>query len=51
MYLASGMLGNHIKIVNGDIATIYAHCKTIYVNENDIVFQGQNIGEVGQTRK
>ena len=30
-YLRKVICGNHIKIVDGDIATVYAHCKTIYV--------------------
>ena len=29
--------------------TVYAHCKTIYVKEGDIIKQGQAIGEVGST--
>ena len=44
-----GDLGNHLKIVNGDVMTVYAHCKKIYVNEGDIISQGQEIGEVGST--
>jgi len=31
--------------------TVYAHCKTIYVKEGQQVTQGQQIGEVGSTRK
>lgn len=44
-----GDYGNHIKIVNGDVMTLYAHCKTIYVKKGDEVKQGQKIGEVGST--
>lgn len=44
-----GDLGNHFKIVNDDTATVYAHCKTIYVKEGDVINQGQAIGEVGST--
>lgn len=29
--------------------TLYAHCKTIYVKEGDIVKQGEQIAEVGST--
>ena len=47
----SGDLGNHIRIVNDDVETVYAHCKTIYVKQGDKIVQGQNIGEVGSTRK
>lgn len=46
-----GELGNHIKIVSDGIMTVYAHCKTIYVKQGAQVNQGQNLGEVGQTRK
>ena len=31
------------------MATVYAHCKTIYVKEGDFIKQGQTIGEVGST--
>lgn len=44
-----GDYGNHVKITNGDVATIYAHCKTIYVKEGDKIVQGQQIGESGST--
>ncbi|MDO5555365.1 MAG: M23 family metallopeptidase [Clostridia bacterium] len=44
-----GDYGNHIKIANGDVITLYAHCKTIYVKQGDKVTQGQQIGEVGAT--
>ena len=46
---SEGDLGNHIKITNGDVSTVYAHCKTIYVKEGENVNQGQQIGEVGST--
>lgn len=41
--------GNHIYIQEGDVVTIYAHCKTIYVKKGDVITQGQKLGEVGQT--
>ena len=44
-----GSYGNHIFIQNGDVVTVYAHCKTLYVKEGDIITQGQELGEVGQT--
>ncbi len=44
-----GSFGNHIYIQSGDVVTIYAHCKTLYVKNGDIVTAGQKIGEVGQT--
>lgn len=46
---SEGDLGNHLKITNGDISTIYAHCKTIYVKQGEQINQGQQIGEVGST--
>lgn len=46
-----GGYGNHVYIENGDVTTLYAHCKTIYVKEGDSISQGQQIGEVGETRK
>ena len=48
---SEGGYGNHIYIEKNDVTTVYAHCKTIYVKEGDIISQGQQIGEVGQTRK
>lgn len=44
-----GSFGNHIYIQEGDVITIYAHCKALYVKKGDSVTQGQKIGEVGQT--
>ena len=46
-----GDYGYHIKIVNGDVSTLYAHCSKLYVNQGDIITQGQEIGEVGTTGK
>ena len=41
--------GNHLKITNGEVSTVYAHCNSIYVKEGDKVVQGQHIAEVGET--
>lgn len=46
---SEGAYGNHVKIVSGDVMTLYAHCKTIYVNEGDEIVAGQQLGEVGDT--
>lgn len=46
---SEGSYGNHVYIQNGDVTTLYAHCKTIYVNTGDTVTQGEQIGEVGST--
>lgn len=44
-----GDYGNHIKIQNKDIITLYAHCKKIFVKNGDEIVQGQDIAEVGNT--
>lgn len=44
-----GNYGNHLKITNGEVSTLYAHCKTIYVKQGEHVTQGQQIAEVGAT--
>ena len=46
---SEGDYGNHGKITNGDVMTLYAHCNKIYVNKGDLIKQGQEIGEVGAT--
>ena len=46
---SKGDYGNHLKIQNGDAIFIYAHCSKLYVNEGDIIQQGQEIAEVGAT--
>ena len=42
-------IGNHLKIQINDVVVIYAHCKTLYVQQGDYVTQGQAIAEVGST--
>ena len=44
-----GDYGNHLKITNGEVSTLYAHCSVICVNQGDYVSQGQKIAEVGNT--
>ncbi len=44
-----GAYGNHVKIVNGNVSTLYAHSSKIYVKQGDTVKQGQPLGEVGAT--
>ena len=46
---SKGDYGKHLKIQNGDTIFIYAHCSKLYVNEGDIIQQGQEIAEVGAT--
>lgn len=44
-----GDYGNHVKIENGNVSTLYAHCKKIYVKEGEEVKKGTEIAEVGST--
>ena len=44
-----GDYGNHVKITNGEVSTMYAHCRDIYVNQGDYISQGQLIATVGNT--
>ena len=49
-YVSSeGGYGNHFWIQKDDVITLYAHCSNIYVKEGDVISQGDEIGEVGQT--
>lgn len=41
--------GKFIKIVNGDIMTVYAHCKTLKVKSGEKIKLGQTIATVGST--
>ena len=44
-----GDYGNHLKITNGEVSTLYAHCSKILVKQGDYISQGQKIAEVGNT--
>ena len=46
---SEGSYGNHLFIQDGDVITVYAHCKKLYVKQGDKITQGQELGEVGQT--
>lgn len=46
---SEGDYGKHIRVENGEITTLYAHCSKLLVAEGDNVKQGQKIAEVGQT--
>ena len=50
-YLHREITGNHLRIVQGEITTLYAHCSKINVKEGDIIKQGDKIAEVGSTGK
>lgn len=47
----AGDYGNHIKIQNGDVLTVYAHCSELCVSVGDYITQGQEIAKVGSTGK
>lgn len=44
-----GDLGNHVKIVNDEYETVYAHCSQIFVQEGIFINQGDTIATVGST--
>lgn len=46
---SEGDYGNHVKITNGEVSTLYAHCNAIYVTEGQYIKQGEQIAEVGAT--
>ena len=46
-----GEYGTHVKIVNKDITTIYAHCSKILVKEGAKVKKGEKIALSGNTGK
>lgn len=46
---SEGDYGKHLRIENGEVMTLYAHCSKLLVNEGDSVKQGQKIAEVGST--
>lgn len=47
----TGDYGQHIKIENKDVSTLYGHCSKLYVKQGDVVKQGQEIAQVGSTGK
>lgn len=44
-----GDFGKHIKIQVNDVIVLYAHCNKLYVEEGNIIKQGQEIAEVGSS--
>ena len=46
---SEGDYGKHIRVENGEVTTLYAHCSKLLVKEGENVKQGQKIAEVGQT--
>ena len=41
--------GKCIQIQKDDVLTIYGHCSKLYINNGDVITQGQQIAEVGST--
>lgn len=42
--------GNSVRILHdGELVTLYAHMQKLYVSAGDMVYQGQQIGEMGHT--
>ena len=46
---SEGDYGNHLKIQINDVIIVYAHCNKLYVKEGEVITQGQEIAEVGNT--
>ena len=44
-----GDYGKHLKIQINDVTIVYAHCNKLYVEEGEVIKQGQEIAEVGST--
>lgn len=44
-----GEYGKHVKIRCNNVYTLYAHCSKIFVEEGQIVAEGQKIANVGNT--
>ena len=48
-YSEEGDYGKHLRIQNGEVLTLYAHCSELLVQEGSIVKQGDVIAKVGAT--
>ena len=46
---SEGDYGNHVKITQNNVTTLYAHCEEIFVTEGQEVHVGQEIASVGST--
>ena len=44
-----GDYGKHVKVQDGDLITLYAHCSEILVKEGQKVNKGETIAKVGST--
>ena len=48
-YSEEGDYGKHLRIQNGEVLTLYAHCSELLVQEGSMVKQGDVIAKVGAT--
>lgn len=48
-YSEEGDYGKHLRIQNGEVLTLYAHCSELLVREGSTVKQGDVIAKVGAT--
>ena len=48
---SQGDYGQHLRITDGDLTILYAHCSKMYVKEGDVIEKNQPIAEVGSTRE
>lgn len=48
-YSEEGDYGKHLRIQNGEVLTLYAHCSELLVQEGSTVKQGDVIAKVGST--
>ena len=48
-YSEEGDYGKHLRIQNGEVLTLYAHCSELLVHEGSTVNQGDVIAKVGAT--
>ena len=48
-YSEEGDYGKHLRIQNGEVLTLYAHCSELLVQEGSTVKQGDVIAKVGAT--
>ncbi len=43
------IIGKQVRVRNNNVTTLYAHCSEIFVEEGQIVGDGQVIAKVGST--
>ena len=45
----NGSYGKSVMIESGDLITLYGHCSSVEVTENELIIPGQVIAKVGMT--